>query len=91
MTHRIMRSARGIEEGTYFSDYSAMGYGYINQKVFPWTAREVARARKTKATKHAVGIPFLRRRHQYQRRQDTKGTDGFSVPVREGLPVLTCT
>jgi ferredoxin len=40
---RIMRgSFRGVEEGTLFTNYSAMGYGFINQHVMPLNARYVA-------------------------------------------------
>lgn len=40
---RIMRgSFRGIEEGTLFTNYSAMGYGFINQHVMPLNARYLA-------------------------------------------------
>lgn len=42
---RIMRgSFRGVEEGTLFTNYSAMGYGFINQHVMPLNARYVAAA-----------------------------------------------
>jgi len=38
MGFRVMRgSLRGIEEGTFFSNYSAMGYGGITYNYIPMT------------------------------------------------------
>jgi len=45
MAFRVMRgSLRGIEEGTYFSNYSAMGYGGITYLYMPLTVINLARA-----------------------------------------------
>lgn len=44
MAFRVMRgSLRGIEEGTYFSNYSAMGYGGITYLFMPLTVINLAR------------------------------------------------
>ncbi|NLF29833.1 MAG: epoxyqueuosine reductase [Planctomycetes bacterium] len=44
MAFRVMRgSLRGIEEGTYFSNYSAMGYGGITYLYMPMTVINIAR------------------------------------------------
>jgi len=87
MGHRIMRgSLRGPEEGTFFGTYSAMGYGYINQHIIPWTARHVARAIEDEGYE-AMPIGF------HFNWAATNSTDGsfrggapHSKPVREGLP-----
>ena len=88
MTHRIMRgSLRGVEEGTYYSSYSAMGYGYINQKVFPWTAREVARALEDEGYESMpLAYHFYGGAINTNDGKTWKSGDGFSVPVRAGLP-----
>ena len=51
MVFRVERgSLRGIEEGTYFSNYSAMGYGGITYLYMPMT-RDTRRSRwDTRAT-----------------------------------------
>ncbi len=44
MAFRVMRgSLRGIEEGTYFSNYSAMGYGGITYLYMPMTVINLAK------------------------------------------------
>jgi ferredoxin len=44
MVFRVMRgSLRGIEEGTYFSNYSAMGYGGITYLYMPMTVINLAK------------------------------------------------
>jgi ferredoxin len=44
MVFRVMRgSMRGIEEGTYFSNYSAMGYGGITYLYMPMTVINLAK------------------------------------------------
>jgi ferredoxin len=44
MTFRVMRgSLRGIEEGTFFSNYSSMGYGGLNWLYMPMVAINMAR------------------------------------------------
>ena len=44
MAFRVMRgSLRGVEEGTFFSNYSAMGYGGITYLYMPMTVINIAR------------------------------------------------
>ncbi|MFW6154057.1 MAG: hypothetical protein ACOC95_02475 [Planctomycetota bacterium] len=44
MAFRVMRgSLRGIEEGTFFSNYSAMGYGGLTYLYMPMTVINIAR------------------------------------------------
>ncbi len=44
MAFRIMRgSLRGIEEGTFFSNYSSMGYGGLNWLYIPYTVINIAK------------------------------------------------
>ncbi len=44
MGFRIMRgSLRGIEEGTHFSNYAAMGYGFLNFHYMPLTVVNLAK------------------------------------------------
>ena len=44
MSFRVMRgSLRGIEEGTYFSNYSAMGYGGLTYLYMPMTVINLAK------------------------------------------------
>jgi hypothetical protein len=44
MGFRVLRgSLRGIEEGTYFSNYSAMGYGGITYLYMPMTVINLAK------------------------------------------------
>jgi epoxyqueuosine reductase len=44
MAFRVMRgSLRGIEEGTYFSNYSAMGYGGITYLYMPMTVINISK------------------------------------------------
>jgi hypothetical protein len=45
MAFRVMRgSLRGIEEGTFFSNYSSMGYGGITYLYMPMTVINLAKA-----------------------------------------------
>ena len=47
MVFRVERgSLRGVEEGTYFSNYSAMGYGGITYLYMPMTVINLIRAMK---------------------------------------------
>ena len=44
MAFRVMRgSLRGIEEGTFFSNYSAMGYGGLTYTYIPMTVMNMCR------------------------------------------------
>jgi ferredoxin len=90
MGFRIMRgSLRGVEEGTFFTNYSAMGYGFINYHVLPMTSRYLARVIEDEGYEAMpIGYHF--------NWASIKNTDGaerpsanggpWSKPVREGLP-----
>ncbi|NLE12053.1 MAG: hypothetical protein GX628_00080 [Clostridiales bacterium] len=87
--YRIFRGAlRGVEEGTFFGSYSTMCYGYINQKLIPWTARQLARIIEDEGYETMpLGYHFY-----YGALNTTTGkgwkddATGYSVPVAEGLP-----
>lgn len=90
MGFRIMRgSLRGVEEGTYFTNYSAMGYGFINYHVFPMTCRNLARAIEDEGYEAMpIGYHF-----NWASIKNTDGTPRpspngglWSKAVREGLP-----
>lgn len=90
MGFRIMRgSLRGVEEGTFFTNYSAMGYGFINYQVFPMTCRQLARVIENEGYEAMpVGYHF-----NWGAINNTDGTPRkspnggpWSRPVREGLP-----
>lgn len=82
MGFRVMRgSLRGIEEGTYFSNYSAMGYGGITYLYMPMTIINVAKAIED------YGYEAVPMGHQ----SDWRGIDqvgnlrkDYSVPVAPG-------
>lgn len=82
MVFRVERgSLRGIEEGTYFSNYSAMGYGGITYLYMPMTVINVAKAIEDQ------GYEAIPMGHQ----SDWRGIDGqgyavrnYSRPVRPG-------
>ena len=84
MGFRVMRgSLRGIEEGTFFSNYSAMGYGGLTYNYIPMTVINLCKHIEDEGYE---AIPIG---HQ----SDWRGIDNqgvqkknFSVPVREGLP-----
>ncbi|MBQ9807220.1 MAG: hypothetical protein IJW49_12050, partial [Clostridia bacterium] len=84
MCFRVMRgSLRGIEEGTFFSNYSAMGYGGLTYNYIPMTVINLCKHIEDEGYE---AIPIG---HQ----SDWRGIDNqgvqkknFSVPVREGLP-----
>lgn len=88
MGHRIMRgSLRGVEEGTFFGNYSAMGYGYINYHILPWTARYLSTAIEDE------GYEAMPIGYHFDAWAPLRNTDGawregspYSKPVREGLP-----
>ncbi len=87
--YRIFRGAlRGVEEGTFFGSYSTMCYGYINQNVIPWTARQVARVIEDEGYE-AMPIGY----HIYYGAINTNdgkswknNETGYSVPVAPGMP-----
>ncbi len=82
MAFRVMRgSMRGIEEGTYFSNYSAMGYGGITYLYMPMTVINLCRFIEDR------GFEAIPMGHQ----SDWRGIDNegylktnFSRPVAEG-------
>ena len=84
MLFRVMRgSLRGIEEGTFFSNYSAMGYGGLTYNYIPMTVINLCKHIEDEGYE---AIPIG---HQ----SDWRGIDqegnlkkDFSVPVAEGLP-----
>lgn len=90
MGFRIMRgSLRGVEEGTFFTNYSAMGYGFINYHILPLTSRHLSRVIEDEGYEAMpIGYHF--------NWASIKNTDGsprpsanggpWSKPVREDLP-----
>jgi hypothetical protein len=82
MAFRVMRgSLRGIEEGTYFSNYSAMGYGGITYLYMSMTVINLAKAIEDE------GYEAVPMGHQ----SDWRAVDGvgnlpqcYSRPVRPG-------
>ncbi len=84
MGFRVMRgSLRGIEEGTFFSNYSAMGYGGLTYTYIPITVINLCRCLEDEGYE---SIPIG---HQ----SDWRAIDNYgnlkkdwSVPVREGYP-----
>ncbi len=82
LAFRVMRgSLRGIEEGTFFSNYSAMGYGGITYLYMPMTVINVAKIIED------VGYEAIPYGHQ----SDWRGIDNvgqtydhFSRPVAPG-------
>ena len=90
--YRIFRGAlRGVEEGTNFGTYSTMCYGYINQRMIPWTARQVARVLEDEGYE-AMPVGY----HVYGGAINTNdgkswknNENGYSVPVAEGTSAGT--
>ena len=82
MAFRVMRgSMRGIEEGTFFSNYSAMGYGGITYLYMPMTVINLAKAIEDHGWE---AIPYG---HQSDWRSiDNTGNlkSNFSCPVAPG-------
>ena len=84
MAFRVMRgSLRGIEEGTFFSNYSAMGYGGLTYNYIPMTVINLCKHIEDEGYE---AIPIG---HQ----SDWRGLDNhgnprkeWSVPVAPGLP-----
>ncbi|MDF2613108.1 MAG: hypothetical protein K0S71_894 [Clostridia bacterium] len=85
LAFRIPRGyMRGIEEGTYFAAYTAMGYGGINQIYSPIVMRELCCYIEDHGYECAPvpniypcpNIPFETQEHD----------PGRSLPVREGVP-----
>ena len=84
MGFRVMRgSLRGIEEGTFFSNYSSMGYGGLTYLYMPMTVINLCKMIEDEGYE---AIPIG---HQ----SDWRGIDNegnlrknYSKPVREGYP-----
>jgi len=84
MGFRVMRgSLRGIEEGTFFSNYSAMGYGGLTYMYIPQTVINLCKVIEDE------GYEAIPLGHQ----SDWRGIDNdgnirqnYSKPVREGYP-----
>lgn len=84
MGFRVMRgSLRGVEEGTFFGNYSAMGYGGLTYLYIPMTVINLCKYIEDEGYE---AIPIG---HQSEWRGiDNEGfpKKDFSVPVREGYP-----
>ena len=84
MGFRVMRgSLRGIEEGTFFSNYAAMGYGGLTYLYIPMTVMNMCR------TIEDLGYEAIPLGHQ----SDWRGIDNegnrrehYSKPVEPGKP-----
>lgn len=85
MAFRVMRgSLRGVEEGTFFSNYSAMGYGGLTYLYMPMAVINIAKRIEDGGFE---AIPYG---HQSDWRaiDETGNTrEGFSVPVRPGQAI----
>ena len=85
MAFRVNRGTlRGIEEGTFFSNYSSMGYGGLTYLYMPMTVINLTKLIEDEGYE---AIPYG---HQSDWRAiDSKGNvrKGFSRPVRPGKPV----
>jgi epoxyqueuosine reductase QueG len=85
MSFRVFRgSLRGIEEGTYFSNYSAMGYGGITYLYMPMTIINMCKAIEDEGYE---AVPYG---HQSDwRAVDNKGyvIPNRARPVAPGKPV----
>ena len=84
MGFRVMRgSLRGIEEGTFFSNYSAMGYGALTYNFIPMTVMNLCRDIED------AGYEAIPLGHQSDWRAiDNNGNlrENYSKPVKEGYP-----
>ena len=82
LVFRVMRgSLRGVEEGTFFSNYSAMGYGGITYLYMPMTVINIARFIED------AGYEAIPYGHQSDWRaigQEGELRDGYSRPVAPG-------
>ncbi|MHC4872530.1 MAG: 4Fe-4S binding protein [Planctomycetota bacterium] len=81
---RVLRgSLRGVEEGTFFSNYSSMGYGAITYTFMPMAVNNVCRHIED------MGYESIPMGHMSDWRAiDNEGAmrTGFSKPVEEGKP-----
>ncbi len=74
-------SLRGIEEGTFFSNYSAMGYGGITYLFMPMVVMNMARLIEDEGYE---AIPYGHQSDWRAIDQDGMTRDGFSRPVAPG-------
>ncbi len=85
MAFRIPRGyLRGIEEGTYFSTYTTMGYAGINEVYAPMVLRELSCYIEDHG-KEAVPLPNIYLRPSVYCDKEP-GDPDVSVPVADGLP-----
>jgi ferredoxin len=85
LAFRIPRGyLRGIEEGTYFSAYTSMGYAGINEVYAPMVLREIC-CYLEDFGKEAVPLPNIYLRPSVYCDKEP-GDPAVSIPVREGLP-----
>ncbi|OGV49271.1 MAG: hypothetical protein A2017_14745 [Lentisphaerae bacterium GWF2_44_16] len=84
IAHRVFRgSLRGIEEGTFFSNYSSMGYGAVTYQFFPFMVTNICRYIEN------MGYEALPMGHQSDWRAiDNEGNlrENYSRPVEPGKP-----
>lgn len=84
MGFRVMRgSLRGIEEGTFFSNYSAMGYGGLTYTFIPMTVINMCRAIEDEGYE---AIPIGHQSDWRGINNDGSLRDHYSKPVEEGKP-----
>jgi ferredoxin len=82
MAFRVMRgSLRGIEEGTFFSNYSAMGYGGITYLYMPMTVINLA---KTIEDEGYEAIPYGHQSDWRAINAVGQPFENYSRPVRPG-------
>lgn len=84
MGFRVMRgSMRGIEEGTFFSNYSAMGYGGLTYNYIPMTVINLCKHIEDEGYE---AIPIGHQSDWRGIHNDGSLKKNFSVPVKKGLP-----
>ena len=84
MGFRVMRgSLRGIEEGTFFSNYSAMGYGGLTYLYIPMTVINMCRAIEDEGYE---AIPIGHQSDWRGITNDGELRENYSRPVEEGKP-----
>lgn len=84
MAFRVMRgSLRGIEEGTFFSNYSAMGYGGLTYTYIPMTVINLCKYIEDEGYE---AIPLGHQSDWRAISNQGKLKKNWSVPVAPGLP-----
>lgn len=84
MCFRVMRgSLRGIEEGTFFSNYSAMGYGGLTYNYIPMTVINLCKHIEDEGYE---AIPIGHQSDWRAITNDGSLREGYSVPVEPGKP-----